>query len=596
MNYSFGNGALEPFEVTEDLVSEVKRDFDENEILKGYKGHQIKGVGDVYTPKTIVRSILDSIGYTKDNPIEDAKIIDLSCGTGSFVYEIVLRLKGRLSSIGYDPSQPEDAREIISIIAENVHAADINTVAVWRTAQAYTHAILDEIGQLDDLESVPSLNVYNANSLLPEYSPSLGEFNFVVGNPPYMRNSEISEGDDEIYRKEFRTAKGKYDLYSLFFEKGVRILHDDGVLAFITPNRFFWTNYAEELRDLLLTETYLSAIIDLEDEPFENVRAYPCITILENRDTSFPNIQKENYLTYCRVSSEQLSEISFSISSNDVFPSKYCAQYKQSNLTGDTWRFLNQELNEIKTKIESHLKTIAELPLEIHAGVATGADDVFIIGQSDLDKVEDEVLYPIIRGRDIRRGKIEWDNKFLITPYQMDGDVIDLDDFPKTREYLMQHRGRLSNRYCVTDAGKEWFEIHDTVNLERELRRKIVTPDVTPENRFAIANNHICHNTCYSFYFEGDLLPMLGYFNSSVFEFLLKSSLPETGSNSWRQLKRDMKKLPAINPNLLDEVMYEEISDLADDEKWSAIDRVIAELLDLRDRDLQKISDYIEMA
>ena len=76
-------------------------------------------------------------------------------------------------------------------------------------------------------------------------------FDIVIGNPPYVRQEKIKEL--KPYLKEYyETYTGVADLYVYFFEKGLKILKDKGIFAFICSNKFAKANYGKKLRKLIL--------------------------------------------------------------------------------------------------------------------------------------------------------------------------------------------------------------------------------------------------------------------------------------------------------------------------------------------------------
>lgn len=583
----------EPFEVTDQVIDEVRDDPPEMHDLEGYHGHPIKGVGDVYTPKHIVDFILDSIDYSVENDIENQVIIDLSCGTGSFIREIVRRLRNRLIKSGLDPSVPSDASEILSTVVKNVYASDLKALAIWRTAQVMIDELMAELETVGVDNPIGELNFYNTDSLHPEFMFDTGGFDFVVGNPPYIRNSEIDSELDEFYRKKYATAEGKYDIYSVFFERGFDLLEPDGKLGFVTPDRFFRTNYGKPLRKLLTSQSSIELIINLQDDPFPLVNAYPIITILKRRSESFPRYQSDDSFVYCEVDSESLSIVRRYLEQPNGDLEGNCTRYSQSDLDGEPWNLLEPEVKNLKERLENRLLGFHDLRMEIKAGVATGADDVFIMEKKTADELEDELLEPIIRGRDVGKGKINWTDTYLINPYKRDKSIIDIANYPNTKKYLEDHRQRLEDRYCVREAGKYWYETHDTIDTNREKQRKIVTPDIVSDTQFAIAEGFVCHNTCYSIYYHGDLEHVLGYLNSDVFEFFLKSTLPEMDGGHWRQMKRDLQQLSVIDPSVYDQESYHRMKKFVEAENWAEANELVYDLLDINDSDRELITSYL---
>jgi adenine-specific DNA methylase len=581
---------LQPFSVSDEILTDVLNKSSGVEKIDGYQGTPISGVGDVYTPKPIVEFILDSVGYTVKNEIEHLKIADLSCGTGSFIKEIVRRLHERMIKIGYDPQSPEGARQIISTVRNNLYAYDINSLAVWRTAQLILDALKTEVKSAEATNPISTLPVYHANSLDKNTEIASNKFNLIVGNPPYIKNDNISDKDDEIYREMYDSAIGKYDVYLLFFERGIELLNGGGRLGFVTPNRFHQANYGENLRRILTNRTYIDLIVKIEDNPFPVVNAYPCITTMQKQDTSFPNYQRENYITYCKTTTAQLSELQQSINASSKLAN--CAQIDQSQLDEDSWRFMSPEVQKLRSKIGDELAKIEKTNIEIKAGVATGADDIFILSEADAQRMSNQVIYPLIKGENIGKGGVNQE-AYIINPYHGNSDVIDLENFPRVKEYLEYNRSDLKDRYCVREKGKLWYETHDTINTEQETARRIVTPDLTSQARFAITERTISHNTCYSFFYDGNLRTLAAFLNSNVFEFLLKSSLPEMDSGYWRQMKRDLVDLEIISPTEFEPETADKLATHYDNKEWDKINSIIYNKIDLRGSEIEQIEAFI---
>lgn len=103
-------------------------------------------------------------------------------------------------------------------------------------------------------------------------------FDIVIGNPPYIRRTSLSDEDKAIYEKVFRSAQNQYDIYLLFIEFGSSLLCKDGLLCFINPIRFFNADYGLECRKFLIENCSIHTILDISQLPvFANALTYPCI-------------------------------------------------------------------------------------------------------------------------------------------------------------------------------------------------------------------------------------------------------------------------------------------------------------------------------
>lgn len=65
-----------------------------------------------------------------------------------------------------------------------------------------------------------------------------GGFHAVVGNPPYVRIQALGRDLAAWARRRYATAKGSFDVYVPFLERGVHLLAPGGRLGFIVPNKF----------------------------------------------------------------------------------------------------------------------------------------------------------------------------------------------------------------------------------------------------------------------------------------------------------------------------------------------------------------------
>jgi hypothetical protein len=113
-----------------------------------------------------------------------------------------------------------------------------------------------------------------------------GGFDVVIANPPYISAIEFATRYSKNYRKElcgrFETAKGTYDIYVLFIEKGIGLLAERGVLVFINPNKFLSASYAVALREHILTNASLLKLVDVSGiVVFEEAAVYPVVSVMQ---------------------------------------------------------------------------------------------------------------------------------------------------------------------------------------------------------------------------------------------------------------------------------------------------------------------------
>jgi len=96
-----------------------------------------------------------------------------------------------------------------------------------------------------DAQQLADWNPYDQNTSSPFFDPEWmfgvrNGFDIVIGNPPYiaMRSGLIKDSVKKYYVSNYRSAKGQFDLYGLFMERGYNLLKRDGNLTYITESTF----------------------------------------------------------------------------------------------------------------------------------------------------------------------------------------------------------------------------------------------------------------------------------------------------------------------------------------------------------------------
>ena len=110
-------------------------------------------------------------------------------------------------------------------------------------------------------------------------------FDVVVGNPPYERTTVFFETQGYL-NELYESAYGSYDIYVLFIERSLGLLHSRGQLGYVVSNKFLVADYGERLRDLLHENHCIRQLVDLSECPssFPKVLVSPVIIIVEKDD------------------------------------------------------------------------------------------------------------------------------------------------------------------------------------------------------------------------------------------------------------------------------------------------------------------------
>lgn len=275
-------------------------------------------------------------------------------------------------------------------------------------------------------------------------------YNFIVGNPPYVPITALSEEEKSEYRARYTVARGRFDLYLLFFEQAIRNLAPNGRLVIITPEKYLYVDTASTLRELLNCHR-VEEIHLLPEDTFGDLVTYPTITVLSK---SLPGS------TYVRLRDGTTKTVRL--------------------YGGESWLPLLEN-----SARESTSATLADLCQRISCGVATGADSVFVRPSESLDASLRRYAYPTVAGRQLTPKIGELPRRFvMLTPYDSDGRLLPFDELGSLGTYLSrtENRNRLLERTCVRN--KPWYAFHETPLLSDILQPKLLCKDICEQPRF----------------------------------------------------------------------------------------------------------------
>ncbi|MBF7046084.1 class I SAM-dependent DNA methyltransferase, partial [Campylobacter volucris] len=230
-------------------------------------------------------------------------------------------------------------------------------------------------------------------------------FDLIIGNPPYIRQEEIKELKNTL-SKNYKVYKGTADIYTYFYELGFNVLKENGILSFITSNKYTRAGYGEPLREFLLKNICILKYIDLN-----GIKVFDSATV-DTSILSFEKIKiKENTFKYLSLNNELLKNYDFEISVIKEF-----LNISQNSLSKESFTFNDESTNALKTKIEKLGTPLKDWHgLNIYRGILTGLNEAFIITTEKKDEIlanckdEDEkertakLIRKMLRGRDIKR-------------------------------------------------------------------------------------------------------------------------------------------------------------------------------------------------
>ena len=209
--------------------------------------------------------------------------------------------------------------------------------------------------------------------------------------------------------------------------------------------------------------------------------------------------------------------------------------------SSDSWVILSPIEQSIKRKIEAVGTPLKDWDIQICRGVLTGCNDAFIIDTAKRDEIlsncqteeerkrTDELIRPILRGRDIKRYGYIDNGKFLINTHNgVKGKFprIDINDYPAVKAHLDQFWDIISVR---SDRGDTPYNLRNCAYLEDFDKPKIIWKRIGSILRFSYDNKGCLglDSTCFA---TGQHIEYLCcVLNSLMGHYLLKDS-PKTGT------------------------------------------------------------------
>ena len=495
--------------------------------------------GLVLTKPLVVDIMLDRIGYVPSSDLSKKVVIEPAAGDGAFAIAIIDRLFE--SSKNFDFSFQK--------ALSNIKLYEIDT----KMSELLTNRIQSRLVGLSVI--LPKTMIQTTDFLLAESVPC----DIVIGNPPYVRHENIPEKEKSIYRQIFRTFTHRSDLYIAFYEKSLRILNENGILSFICSNRWLKNQYGQNLRELIGLHYALEEIIDIEGTcPFEeDVIAYPAITTIRKSNKKL----KGNYYRIHHI--DDLNKIDHAITPSRTLNTRVPKNWFSYSLNGN--------------RHEKYLDSIENQGFKIGIGVATGSDKVFI--RDDFHHiVENELLLPILTSRDIHDNKFDWSGKFILNPFAENGELIDLEQYPKAKKYFYSKRETLLKRHVSKKNPKKWYKTIDRITTDLTKQDKIILPDISGNTHLFIdQGNYYPHHNLY--YITGRSYDKLVLLAAILMSDFVKSQLCELGNKMnggyprWQS--QNLKKLRVPIIDAIPENSAKEIVRAYEARDYSKIDSLI---------------------
>ena len=430
--------------------------------------NEVDSRGAVFTRREVVDFILDLIGYTEDQPLHEKRLLEPSFGGGDFLLPIIERLLGAWRAAKPNGSALDD-------LANAVSAVELHHETFHNTYTA-VFSLLKRQGIATNAATALTDRWLSQGDFL--LTPLDEKFDFVAGNPPYVRQELIPAPLLAEYRSRYQTMYDRADIYIPFIERSLSVLSDGGSLGFICANRWMKNRYGGPLRSFVAERFRLKVYVDMVDTPafHSNVIAYPAITVISREAPGATRIAHRPAVD--RAALANLADLLRA----PALPKEAGAVRELAQVTNgsEPWLLESADQMAMIRRLEERFLLLEEVGCKVGIGVATGADKAFI-GNFDALDVEPDRKLPLVTTTDIMSGEVAWRGQGVINPFAESGRLVDFDDYPRLRRYLEARREVIAGRHCAQKAPANWYRTIDRITPTLAARPKLLIPDIKGE-------------------------------------------------------------------------------------------------------------------
>ena len=435
--------------------------------------------GAIYTPQYIREAIVDHVfRLLGERDYAPLRIADIACGCGGFFLTIVEKILR------------ETKLDCHYIYEHILYGCDIENYCIERSKILLALKALERGERTDNLE----FNLHQGNSLVFNWGnviPGFTGFDAVVGNPPYVTSSKMSDETKELLNNWSVCYSGKADLYIPFFQIAIELLNETGVLGYITVSNFYRSLNGKALREYFAEQQLNLCIVDFGGEQvFKGCSTYTCLF--------FADKKQDGMVRYVRTTSDRVRDV-------NALHFVYAGYEHLDAAKG--WVIKDRRVDIILRQIESTGAPLGEVTA-ISNGIATLKNELYVLNVVDETEHNfiheyDGVRYPI--ERDICRQvvkpsamdkskPVEDQTGWIIYPYEIHGrrtrcyEEREMQErFPNAYVYLQAVKRVLDNR----DKGKRTYEEWYAYGRSQAINMpgfRLLMPYIADEPTFMLSN------------------------------------------------------------------------------------------------------------
>lgn len=424
--------------------------------------------GAVFTRREVVEFILDLTGYMTGATLHKKRLLEPSFGEGAFLLVAVERLLDSYEAHATNPADP------VTDLRDSLRAIELHRKSFIETRLKLRNLLRKKGISSATTEKLLDAWLVQGDFLLTDLP---GHFTHIVGNPPYVRQEMIPSVLLAEYRHRFNTLYDRADLYIPFIEKSLNLLESKGSVGFICSDRWMKNRYGGPLRKMVAKDFHLKYYVDMVDtDAFHSeVCAYPAITVISREKSEASRIAHRP-----QIDKDTLAKLSHDMCARSLKPNSIVHEVSGIMHNSEPWVLESFDQLAVLRRLEASFPTLEAAGCKVGIGVATGADKVYVGTYEELDVEKDRKL-PLVMTKDIRVGKVEWNGKGVINPFDDEGGLVNLKKYPKLAAYLNRHKTIICKRNVAKRNSERWYRTIDRITPQLTSTPKLLIPDIKGE-------------------------------------------------------------------------------------------------------------------
>jgi hypothetical protein len=365
-------------------------------------------------------------------------------------------------------------------------------------------------------------------------------FDVVIGNPPYVQIQTLTKDVFILQKQGYKTFSRSTDLYCLFYENSLNVLCKNGISTLITSNKWMSANYGKKTRAFLAKHSNPLQLID-----FNKIKLFDGATVFVNILIT-QKAKNKKQTQAVKIKDDYTNNLVNYFNQNKV---------ELSDLGEDSWNIISELKQQINDIIETKGIPLSNSSIWQNAffrGITTGYNKAFHIDEDiknqliAADPNNEEIIKPLLRGKDIKRHKYQFQDWYIIFTRR----GIDISLYPKIQDYLNNFHDNLNPRNNGEKIGRKpgsynWFEIQDNTSYYQYFEQdKIVWIEISDRANYAYDDKGM-YLTNSAYFLSGENLKyLLAVLNSKVADYYFFQKTAQIAGGRKRYTKQYVEQIP----------------------------------------------------